>query len=79
MENEIYKTKDLAEAASLIVSKQQLIQIEREGKLCWFVFKNRKVCEKASNEYFFGNLQGNLRQYSEAMNVLKNRIFSFVR
>ena len=73
---EKYKTKDLAEAAALIVKKQVLMEIEREGKTCWFVFTNKKVCEEITNQFFFGELVANVREYYEVLNRLKNRIFS---
>ena len=74
-----YKTKDLGESSALVTCKQKIIDIQRDGKVCWFIFEHTEKCEEISREYFFGNLQGNLRQYNEAMNVLKNRIFSYVR
>lgn len=75
MEN-IYKTKDLAEAGALIIKKLQLIEIEREGKICWFIFGNKQECEKLSNKFFFGEFLVNALEYHETLNRLKNRIFS---
>lgn len=75
MEN-IYKTKDLAEAGALIIKKLQLIEIEREGKICWFIFDNKQECEKLSNQFFFGEFLVNALEYHETLNRLKNRIFS---
>ena len=77
-ENE-YKTKDLGEVSALVTSGQKIIEMQRDERICWFVFEHTDQCEKISREYFFGNLTGNLRQYNEAMNNLKNRIFSNVR
>jgi hypothetical protein len=71
-----YKTKDLAEAAALIVEGQQLTCIERDGRICWFIFENKEFCESLSNRFFFGGLLVNAREYYETMNRLKNRIFS---
>ena len=76
METEYYRIKDLAEAGALIVKKQQLVEIEREGKTCWFVFENKQECEKLSNQFFFGEFLVNARDYYETLNRLKNRIFS---
>jgi len=72
----MYKTKDLGEAAALIVRKQRLIDIEREGKTCWFVFENSQNCKELSNKFFFGELLVNARDYHESLSMLKNRIFS---
>ena len=76
METEYYKTKDLAEAGALIIKKQQMTKIEREGRTCWFIFDNKKECESLSNQFFFGEFLVNARDYHEALNRLKNRIFS---
>ena len=76
MKIDIYKTKDLAESAALIVSKQHLIQIQRIGKICWFIFENKEECSKISQTYFFGNLLVSARDFHEAMTRLKNRMFA---
>jgi len=71
-----YSTKDLGEAGALIVKSQKLIRMDREGKTCWFVFEDKEECEKLSNQFFFGELQVNAREFYEALGRLKNRIFS---
>ena len=75
MENN-YKTKDLAEAGVLIIKKQRLIKIDREGAICWFIFSDKLECEKLSNLFFFGELLVNAKDYHQTLSVLKNRIFS---
>lgn len=75
-QTEFYKTKDLAEASMLIVKKQQLFSIERDGQICWFVFQNKKECESLSNNYYFGELFINARDFQEVMKMLKGRIFA---
>lgn len=71
-----YITKDIGEAAALITQNQKLIRMDRESNVCWFVFDNKKKCEELSNQFFFGDLQVNAREYYEAQTRLKNRIFS---
>lgn len=71
-----YSTKDLSETAALIVEKQELLRIDRQGNTCWFIFKNTEKCKDISNKFFFGNLLVNARDYSEAMTRIKNRIFA---
>lgn len=75
-QTEFYKTKDLAEASTLIVKGQQLSTIEREGRVCWFVFINKKDCEELSNHYYFGEVLVNAKNFHEVMSTLKGRIFS---
>ncbi|KKP86750.1 MAG: hypothetical protein UR89_C0015G0013 [Candidatus Roizmanbacteria bacterium GW2011_GWA2_35_8] len=72
-----YSTKDLGEASTLIVKNIRLIRIDREGRICWFVFENKKECEKLSADFFFGELQVNARSFYETITRLKHRIFSF--
>lgn len=70
-----YKTKDLAEATALITTGNVLIDIEREGNICFFIFNNKEKCIEISNKYFFGKLTVNARDFYESMVRLKNRIF----
>jgi len=74
-----YKTKDLPESAALIYRKQELLRIDRQGKVCWFVFENKDECEKLSREFFFGEFSVNAREYYEIIIRLKHRIFSYER
>jgi len=76
MENKLYKTKDLGEAAALIAKEAQLIEIERQGSVCWFVFQDITQCELLSNQYFFGELLVNAREFNDATVRLKSRIFN---
>lgn len=72
----IYKTRDLAESAALLINNQQLIKLERQGKICWFYFSDLAQCTELSNQFFFGELLVNAREYHQAITRLKNRIFS---
>jgi hypothetical protein len=78
MTNDLYKTRDLAESAVLLVCKQHLIQIQRVGKICWFIFEDQQACAKISSDYFFGELLINAREFHQAITRLKNRIFARV-
>lgn len=71
----VYKTRDLAEAAALLVTGEQLMEVEREVNVCWFVFRDKGGCRNAANQYYFGDLLVNARAYREAINRLKNMIF----
>jgi hypothetical protein len=71
-----YKTRDIGEAGALLLQQQVLLTVERQGSLCWFIFKNQKVCEEISSKFFFGVLTVNAREYKETLDRLKNRIFA---
>ena len=78
MDINIYKTRDLAESAALLIKNQRLIHFERIGKICWFYFEDKTKCAAISNEYFFGSLLVDAREYHQAITRLKNRIFAGV-
>lgn len=72
-----YSTKDLGEAGALLVKEQKLIRMDREGKTCWFVFADKEECKRLSNQFFFEELLVDAREFYEALNRLKHRIFSY--
>lgn len=72
-----YRTKDLAEAAAMLVCKQKLTSIERQQQTCWFIFAQADKCRKISDKFFFGELLVDARQYHESLSLLKNRIFTY--
>ncbi len=74
--NDIYKTRDLAESAALLISDCKLINIHKVGKTCWFYFNDIEKCKLISNQYFFGELMVNAKVFHEIITRLKNRIFS---
>jgi len=71
-----YKTKDLAEASTLLTLGQKIISIERENNICWFIFNDLKTCQKISNDFWFGECLVDARSLHDSTNKLKNRIFS---
>ena len=71
-----YKTKDLGEAAALICKTSELLGLQKDGKVVWFIFSNPASCKAISNKYFFGELLVNARDYNESLKLLKNRIFA---
>lgn len=73
---DIYKTKDLAEASFLLAKGKTLQRIEREGKICWFIFLNELECKQLTDLFWFGDSTVNGKSFYEAIQTLKNRIFS---
>jgi hypothetical protein len=76
MEEDIYKTRDLAEAAVLLIKKRYLLTIERYGKTCVFVFAGKNESARLGQQFYFGNVIVNARDYYEAITRLKKRIFA---
>ena len=75
-QSDLYRTRSLAEAGALKVKGQNLIRVEREGVICWFLFENKKECEQLSSQFYFGSLQVNAREYQDALKTLKTVIFN---
>lgn len=73
---ETFKTRDLPEASLLLTKGSRLLEIERDGNTCWFVFENKKSCEELSKQFWFGECLVDAKSYYQAMATLKNRIFS---
>lgn len=74
--NTEYTTKDLPAAAALIVLGQSIKRIEREGRVCWFIFDKKATCVDLVNQFWFGECFLNARDYYQALLTLKSRIFS---
>lgn len=70
MLNNIYKTRDIAEAAALLTCQQHLINIEKIGKTCIFIFSCLEECEKISSDFYFGSLMVNARTFYEVYKKL---------
>lgn len=76
MEDKYYITRDLGESAALLVKGKRLINHNWAGKICWFYFDDEEKCKKISNDYFFGEVPVNAREFHEMETRLKNRIFA---
>ena len=75
-QEDIYSTRDLGESSLLLSKKQKLLRLERQSNTVYFIFADRKTCEMLSNQFFFGVCLVNAKTYFEAIQTLKNRIFS---
>lgn len=71
-----YRTKDLAEASFLLTKSIKFLRIDREGRVCWFIFDDASICENLIAEYWFRNATVPAKTFYEAVQTLKNRIFS---
>lgn len=74
-----YKTKDLYEAAFLFNKGFDLLHIDKEGRICWFIFKDDFGTLNASDQaQKFWNKEAivDAKSYVDAIRNLKSRIFS---
>ncbi len=71
-----YKTKDLAEASFLLANGKKLLLLERDGRVCWFVYPDRTECETLVSSFWFNDAVVNAKNFYDAIQMLKGRIFS---
>ncbi|MDD4382549.1 MAG: DUF5659 domain-containing protein [Candidatus Shapirobacteria bacterium] len=71
-----YRTKDLAESATLLTLGQKIIDVERIDRICWFVFADSKKCQKIANQFWYDQCLVDAKTYYDSIVRLKNRIFS---
>ena len=75
MEN-VYRTKDLAEASFLYAIHQKLIRLEKDhGGRCWFVFDDDLACRELIASYWRRDAMVNAKEFADAIRSLKDRIF----
>lgn len=70
------KLKDLPCAAFLISSGLQVSDVERDGRVCYFVFAERERALDLCKGFWSGTATVNAKQYSDAMRSLKDLVFS---
>lgn len=78
METQEYKTKDLGEGSALIERGVRLLRLDRYPNYIMFVFEDSKKTANVSHMYYFGNLMVIAKRYNEAMQTLKDRVFTLM-
>lgn len=74
-DTELYKTKDLGLAGALLTMKRELVKVEREKDICWFLFNKKQRCEEIAHQFLFSTLMLDAQDYYNNLNVLKKLIF----
>lgn len=75
MDQDVYKTKDLSEAAALYASGVKFHGLEKTNNYYWFIFENANA-ERISSSFWSGELTINAKAYSDSYRTLKDRLFS---
>ena len=75
-QQELYRTKDLPEAAFLYASGQKLIKADFIDSKCWFFFSNKEGCEQLVTSFWMKKAGVDALTYSEALSTLKNILYS---
>lgn len=74
--NNEYRVKDLYLAAFLYSQQKELINIERENQVCWFVFADKTTCEASAEQYWSNRATGKIKAFTDAIRSLKDLIFA---
>ena len=74
--NNIYKTKDIFEAAWIYSNDKKLLNLDPDGKYFWFVFEGQKDCEILSSQYWAQEATGNVKIFVNSLKTLKDLVFS---
>lgn len=72
-----YRVKDLYLAAYIYSQHKDLIKVEREGSVCWFIFNDKIACEVLASQYWANKATGKIKSFTEAIRGLKDLIFSY--
>lgn len=75
MENK-YLTRDLYQAAMLHTKGIKMLGLNKSDEICWFIFENKEKCLSLVNDFQFGEILVNARNYAEAIRELKRLVFS---
>jgi hypothetical protein len=68
------RTKDIGEICVLFTTRHEIINVEYDGAVCYFVFKKRAATAKMLNDYMLGALTVNARDFNEAHRRVKQMI-----
>ena len=74
-----FKTRDLYEAAALLTSGEEIIDVEVENNICRFVFGNYDICHKKIISYTNNQLAVLAKDYTQAIKMLKGKIYGLIR
>ena len=75
MQNE-YRVKDLYLAAYLYGEGLELRNVERLGKVCWFIFSEKEKCEELVGLYWKNQAVSKVKSFTDAIRTLKDLIYS---
>lgn len=76
MKEKIFSTKDLPLASLCYAKGERLLEVKREGRVCWFIFENQNKCSELQKKYFSKSIEVNAKEYSDAIRTLKDLVFS---
>lgn len=74
--DDVYTTKDLAEASFLYTSGSKLTHVENDAGRFWFVFADKSECQRLADLFWSKEAVVNAREFYNSFRTLKDLIFN---
>lgn len=69
-------TKDLYLSALLYAKGVKLQGVNRQGRVCWFVFEDKEFSEQLRQKFITKTVEVNAKDYADALRTLKDLVFA---
>lgn len=73
--NNSFVTKDLYLSALLYAKGLKLQKVNRQGRVCWFVFEDKEFSEQLRQKFITKEIDVNAKEFTEALRTLKDLVF----
>lgn len=74
--NKFFISKDLYLSALCYAKGLKLERVEREGRICWFVFSDKNRGEQLLSQFITKSVDVNAKDYCDALRTLKDLVFA---
>ena len=74
--NNSFVTKDLYLSALLYAKGLKLQKVERQGRVCWFVFEDKNQSDQLRQKFINKEIDVNAKEYTDALQTLKDLVFA---
>lgn len=71
-----FVSKDLYLSALCYAKGLRLERIERQGRVCWFLFDDKSRGEQLRREFIAKSIEVNAKDYCDALRTLKDLLFA---
>lgn len=72
----LFATKDLYLSALCYAKGLKLERVDRQGRVCWFLFADKGRGEQLRQEFITKTVEVNAKDYSDALRTLKDLVFA---
>lgn len=72
----LFVSKDLYLSALCYAKGLKLEKIDRQGRVCWFLFADKSRGEKLQRDFITKTVDVNAKDYTDALRTLKDLVFA---